>query len=97
MEDKAKSTRASMSMKEAGFTSKLDQTLAKLELSRNALAVESKVRPVTINSIYSEDAKQLNFHTLKQIINALDRLAIERGIAKMHTISDIVDVKEDGE
>jgi DNA-binding Xre family transcriptional regulator len=94
LESKAKSTRASMSMKEAGFKSKLDQTLTKLELSRNALAVESKVRPLTINSIYSEDAKQLNFHTLKQIIEALDRLAAEKNINKKHSISDIVDVAE---
>lgn len=86
-------------MTESGFISTLGETLTSLDKStRNALAVESKVRPTTINDLASGKAKQINFETLAAIIEALNQLAEEKGIEKKHSVNDIFeyDKEKDG-
>jgi DNA-binding Xre family transcriptional regulator len=88
-------TEQTNTMKDNGFVSNLDATLKALgdNVTRNALAVEAKIRPLTVNALYSEKAKQINFATLKEILDALDRIAAEKGIDKKHTVTDIFERK----
>lgn len=77
------------SMIENNFVSLLGNTLSDLEITKNALAVESKVRPATINDLVVGKAKQVNFETLKAIIDALNRIAIEKGKLKLYSVEDV--------
>lgn len=78
------------SMTANGFYSTLSKTLDELDIKRNALAVEAKVRPVTINELANGKAKQINFITLKKILDALNQFAKDKGINKTYTIEDVV-------
>ncbi len=80
----------SNTMVDYGFVTNLSNTLEKLDnTTRNALAVEAKVRPTTINDLASGKSKQINFETLSSILKALDRISIEKGYTKKHTVADI--------
>lgn len=81
-------------MLENGFIPKLISTINELKITRNALAVEAKVRPLTINEIASGKVKQVNFVTLYKILDALNKIAIEKGINKTYSVSDIFDYKQ---
>ncbi|KMJ59387.1 hypothetical protein AB685_00400 [Bacillus sp. LL01] len=76
-------------MKSMGFSPTLEETLAELEMTRNALSVESKVRPGTVNEIYAGEAKQVNFQTLAAIIDTLNRAGFEKGLSRRFTVEDI--------
>jgi DNA-binding Xre family transcriptional regulator len=76
-------------LNECGFISTLEKTLTELDITRNALAVESKTRPLTINEIVSGKPKQINFSTLQSILVALNRIAAEKGINKKYNVTDI--------
>ncbi|WP_232732069.1 helix-turn-helix domain-containing protein, partial [Bacillus sp. mrc49] len=67
-------------MVDNGFISSLEGTLKELEITKNALAVEAKVRPATINDLVTGNAKQVNFETLKAVIDALNRKSLETNI-----------------
>ncbi|WP_225220888.1 helix-turn-helix domain-containing protein [Bacillus norwichensis] len=88
---------------ECDFVINLPKTLQELGLTRNALAVESKIRPLTINEIASGKVKQINFSTLESILEALNRIVKEKGIDKQYKVSDVFeyqfgeDTKEDSE
>ncbi|MED3854215.1 XRE family transcriptional regulator [Priestia megaterium] len=73
-------------LKELQFTSTLGQTLEEIGKTRNALAVEARVRPATINAIVDGSAKQLVFETLEAILEALHTLEPSRAF----TIEDVV-------
>lgn len=78
------------------FKSNLSETLKELdETTRNALAVEAKIRPLTVNELASGKAKQVNFMTLSKILTALNRIAEEKGIDKKFTVSDVFDYDPD--
>ena len=49
----------------------LGQTLEKMGISKNRLAVKSEVRPATIASIVNGEAKRIEIKTLTNIIDAL--------------------------
>ncbi len=88
------------SMISNGFIPTLSDTLDELDkTTRNALAVEAKVRPLTINEIANGKAKQITFTTMKKILDGLNQIAKEKGIDKTYTIEDVVkyEQKEDGE
>lgn len=76
-------------MTEYGFIPTLEETLKKLDVTRNALAVEAKVRPATINELVSGNAKQISFKTLKEILITLNRLAEDRGIQNKFNVEDV--------
>jgi DNA-binding Xre family transcriptional regulator len=76
-------------MTEYGFIPTLEETLKDIDTTRNALAVESRVRPATINELVSGNAKQISFKTLKEIIEALNRISEEKGINNTYNVEDI--------
>ncbi|WP_416720891.1 helix-turn-helix domain-containing protein [Bacillus subtilis] len=81
---------SSKSMSDFKFVPTLSKTLKELDdLTRNALAVEAKVRPATINDIASGKSKQINMETLNAIIETLNTFAKEKGLDKKYSVSDI--------
>ncbi|WP_261380588.1 helix-turn-helix transcriptional regulator [Neobacillus bataviensis] len=87
----------STSMIDNNFAANLSLTIDQLGITRNALAVEAKVRPLTINEIVSGQAKQINFVTLNKILEALNRISEEKGLDKKYLVSDVfeyVDTKK---
>ncbi|WP_404459483.1 helix-turn-helix domain-containing protein [Sutcliffiella horikoshii] len=76
-------------MKSMGFIPTLEETLEELKMTRNALSVESKVRPGTVNEIFKGDAKQVNFQTLAAIIDTLNRAGFEKGTSRKFTVEDV--------
>lgn len=77
------------SMKENGFNSTFEATMKELKVTKNAVAVESKVRPATIADLENGEAKQINFETLRAIIDALNRISLEQGKEKIYKVEDI--------
>lgn len=65
----------------------LNETLTKHKLSRNAVAVEGKIRPATIGELVQGQSKSISFETLTKIIQALNTLTGER-----HTIDNVIKV-----
>ncbi|MYL53303.1 helix-turn-helix domain-containing protein [Pontibacillus yanchengensis] len=63
--------------------------LAELDITKNKLAVEAKIRPNTISDLVSEKAKAINFETLERIVTTLNELADEKGINKRYNVEDI--------
>ncbi|MEC1772313.1 helix-turn-helix domain-containing protein [Schinkia azotoformans] len=83
-------------MLEVGFVSKLSETLKSLDdTSRNALAVEAKIRPATINELASGKSKQFNFETLAAILEALNRISEEKGYIKKFNVNDVFEYDPD--
>lgn len=80
----AKST--AKSLQELNFKTTLGETLDKLNKTRNALAVQSRIRPATINSIVDGSVKSISFETLEAILDALN----EFDSTKEFTIDDVV-------
>ncbi|KMJ58151.1 hypothetical protein AB685_14950 [Bacillus sp. LL01] len=76
-------------MKDSGFTPVLPKTLEELNMTRNGLAVEAKVRPGSINDLYSGDSRTVHFETLQTIIDTLNRQGFEKGLSRKFTIEDV--------
>lgn len=73
----------------------LQETLDEIGISKNKLAVESKIRPNTIINIANDKAKSVNFDTLVKIISTLSSLAKENGIIRSFGVSDVFVYVED--
>lgn len=71
----------------------LGKTLERLEITKNRLSVESKVRANTIHSLAKNEAKAINFETMENIANALDQIAKSKGINEKIGITDILEIK----
>lgn len=69
----------------------LQDTLDELGITRNKLAVESKVRPATLHSLVKGHTTLIKFDTLNILLNTLNDIAIGKGINKVYTITDIID------
>ncbi|OCS82256.1 helix-turn-helix domain-containing protein [Caryophanon tenue] len=74
----------------------LSQTLKELEergknLTKNAIAVEAKVRPSTLSDLAKGDSKAIKFETLNDILNAMNRLMPDENF----DIGHIIKYKED--
>ncbi|RFB34018.1 helix-turn-helix domain-containing protein [Brevibacillus sp. VP] len=67
----------------------LEKTLERLNITRNRLAVEAKIRPNTISDLTIGKTKRLEFATLISILDELNRVAKERG-ERAVTIEDII-------
>jgi DNA-binding Xre family transcriptional regulator len=90
MKDKSKT------MTDYGFISNLGKTLKELDdTTRNALAVEAKIRPATINELAKGEAKQINFKTLSAIIETLNRMSKEKEIAKKYNVNDVFEYQNE--
>ncbi|MGE6615810.1 MULTISPECIES: helix-turn-helix domain-containing protein [Bacillus cereus group] len=68
----------------------LGETLIELGITKNKLAVEAKIRPTTISNLVSGEVGLIRFDTLQAILDALNELAVEKGINKTYRIEDIV-------
>lgn len=77
--------------KENAIVPKLGKTLEELEITKNALAVEAKVRPATVGDLVSGNARSIQFDTLTAILNALNRKSFEKGKVKRYGILDVID------
>lgn len=73
----------------------LKDTLDEIGITRNALAVESKVRPMTVADLVNGESKSINLSTLVMLLDGLNRLAKENEIDKQYDINDIVQYKGD--
>jgi len=71
-------------------TYRLKTTLKKLDITKNTLAVESKVRPNTIADIASGNTKSINIKTLVRILTAINEIAEDKGFEPNFGIEDIV-------
>jgi predicted transcriptional regulator len=71
------------------IASTLGKTLEELGITRNALAVEAKVRPVTINDIVAGNAKAIKFETLISILDTLNWFSKEKGLNKRYNVTDV--------
>lgn len=78
-----------MSKKTTGIIFTLAETLEELGITKNKLAVESKVRPPTIADITNGKAKAIQFDTLVRILDALNRISLEQGNVKRYTVEDV--------
>jgi DNA-binding Xre family transcriptional regulator len=67
----------------------LDKTIDELDITRNALAVEAKVRPATIQDMVNGVPKRVEFKTLLAILDVLNEMKVKRGIKRDLTIDDI--------
>ncbi|MED1663247.1 helix-turn-helix domain-containing protein [Brevibacillus laterosporus] len=83
----------------SGIKFTLEETLDRLKITRNRLAVEAKIRPNTISDLAIGKTKRLEFATLISILDELNRVAKERG-ERAVTIEDIIaydpDTREEG-
>lgn len=67
----------------------LDDTISKHNgLSRNAIAVEGKIRPATIGELCKGESKAISFETLRKIVDALNTLTGDK-----HTIEDVLTIE----
>jgi len=71
------------------ITYKLNKTLREVGITRNALAVESKVRPNTIADIANGNTKSVNIKTLMRILTTINEIAEERGLEPNFGIEDV--------
>ncbi len=77
----------------------LEDTLKELGITRNALAVEAKIRPGTISDLVNGRSKSVNFETLTAIIDALNRISFEKEKVKRYRIEDVFThgIEKDGQ
>jgi DNA-binding Xre family transcriptional regulator len=75
---------------------KLGNVLGELEITKNALAVEAKVRPATVATYVNGDVGRIEIDTLTNILDALNRFAIEKGIQRRYGIEDIISYEYKG-
>lgn len=76
-----------------GIEFKLGGILEELKLSKNALAVEGKIRPATVAKYERGDMGRIEIDTLVSILDTLNRLAIEKGVDKTYTLEDLIEYK----
>ncbi|MBU8759292.1 helix-turn-helix transcriptional regulator [Bacillus licheniformis] len=69
-----------------GFRFNLNNILDELEITKNKLAVEAKVRPATIGDLCDGKTKRLELETIEKILNILN----EFSHGKSYTIDDII-------
>lgn len=60
-------------------------------ITKNAIAVEARVRPSTLSDLAKRDSKAIKFETLNDILNAMNRLLPD----EKFTIEHIVKYTED--
>jgi DNA-binding Xre family transcriptional regulator len=67
----------------------LEKTLNELNITKNKLAVESKIRPNTIVAMANNKSKSINLDTLTAVLDALNELAAQQGINRTFNIEDV--------
>jgi DNA-binding Xre family transcriptional regulator len=72
------------------FNFGLEEILSELKITRNKLAVEAKVRPVTVNDLFDGKSKRIELPTIQKILDSLNQFAEIKGLDKTYTIDDII-------
>lgn len=72
------------------FTFKFDKVLEEINSTRNSISVESKVRPATIQDLYTGDTKRIELATIGKVLDAINEKARSYGIEKTYTLNDII-------
>lgn len=67
----------------------LKKTLNELGITKNKLAVESKIRPATIADIVNGKSKRIELDTLLNILDTLNQFAKEKGIDQEIKVEDV--------
>jgi DNA-binding Xre family transcriptional regulator len=75
---------------------KLGNVLGELEITKNALAVEAKVRPATVTTYVNGDVGRIEIDTLTNMLDAINRMAIEKGITRRYGLEDIISYEYKG-
>jgi DNA-binding Xre family transcriptional regulator len=73
------------------FEFKLDNILEELELSKTKLSSLSGIRPATVIDLSKGKLKRLELKTMNPILDSLNKVAKEKGIAKTYTLDSIVE------
>ncbi|WGG47660.1 helix-turn-helix transcriptional regulator [Rossellomorea sp. DA94] len=73
------------------FEFKLDQVLEELEISKTKLSNLSGIRPATVIDLSKGKLKRLELKTMNPILDTLNIVAKEKGIAKLYTLDSIVE------
>jgi DNA-binding Xre family transcriptional regulator len=68
----------------------LAKVLDELEITKNALAVEAKIRPATVASFVNGEVSRIEIPTLISMLDALNRFAIEKGTERRYNIEDLI-------
>lgn len=68
----------------------LGQTLDDAGITRNAVAVEGKIRPATISELCNGKSKAISFETMERIVNAMTTLTGDK-----YVVSDILTIEYD--
>lgn len=68
----------------------LEKVLADLNMSKNYLSVETKVRPATILDLAKGETKRIDLGKLNDILNFINDKAAQMDIKKVYTIDDII-------
>jgi DNA-binding Xre family transcriptional regulator len=79
-----------------GIEFKLGGILEELKLSKNALAVEGKIRPATVAKYETGDMGRIEIDTLVSILDTLNRMATEKGVDKTYSLEDLIEYKYEG-
>lgn len=72
----------------------LKETLDRLEITPNQLAVEAKIRPASIYDMYKNKSTRIHLTTLARVIDALNSILVEKGIKEEIVIEDIITYKK---
>jgi len=67
----------------------LGKTLNELNITKNKLAVESKVRYNTVMDMVTNQSKSINILTLMAILDTLNEIAEEKGLNREIDVDDI--------
>jgi DNA-binding Xre family transcriptional regulator len=80
------------------LTFNLGKILAELDMTKNALAVEGKIRPATLSKYEKGEVDRIEVATLTGILDTANRLAVQKGEAPKYGIEDLITYRyEDAE
>jgi DNA-binding Xre family transcriptional regulator len=68
----------------------LAKVLDELVITKNALAVEAKIRPATVASFVNGEVSRIEIPTLISMLDAINRFAIEKGTERRYNIEDLI-------
>jgi DNA-binding Xre family transcriptional regulator len=78
------------------LTFNLGKILAELEITKNALAVEGKIRPATLAKYEKGEVDRIEVATLTGILDTANRMAVQNGDAPKYGIEDLITYRYEG-
>jgi predicted transcriptional regulator len=66
-----------------------DKTIEELQVTKNSIAVEAKVRPASISDMEKGIPTRVEFKTIAAILDVLNKMGKEKGINRKFTIKDL--------